>query len=206
MDHGFYGLHECHYWRAPNPSCWIIGTPFSNSICGEISQGPRLECLWYQVSPRGCCQKFHQVVRHRAPSLTLQLEGSSIVPYRTNCVTFIKGSPCARTPCPYAHKCNKPCCGRDYPGSGAPSPSNPISSRIQGLWNLTVNNMAPATAASSFEYLATPVNVLNLHRIFNNHLYREFVNKLCLKLRKGAMFGYAGPTRFRFFKEFTSAT
>lgn len=42
--------------------------------------------------------------------------------YRT-CHNFNKDIPCARTPCPYAHKCNKPGCGRDHPGIRCPSPS-----------------------------------------------------------------------------------
>ena len=39
--------------------------------------------------------------------------------YRT-CHNFNKGFSCARTPCPYAHKCNKPGCGGDHPGIRCP--------------------------------------------------------------------------------------
>ena len=35
--------------------------------------------------------------------------------YRT-CHNFNKDIPCVRTPCPYPQRCNKPGCGRDYPG------------------------------------------------------------------------------------------
>ena len=41
------------------------------------------------------------------------------------CHNFNRGFSCARTPCPYAHKCNKPGCGRDHPGIRCPIPSEP---------------------------------------------------------------------------------
>ena len=40
--------------------------------------------------------------------------------YRT-CHNFNKGWLCARTPCPFAHKCNKPGCGGDQPGHRCPT-------------------------------------------------------------------------------------
>lgn len=39
------------------------------------------------------------------------------------CHNYNKGFPCARTPYPYAHKCNKPRCGRDHPGIECLTPS-----------------------------------------------------------------------------------
>ena len=42
--------------------------------------------------------------------------------YRT-CHNFNKGWLRVRTPCPYAHKCNKPGCGEDHPGHWCPTPS-----------------------------------------------------------------------------------
>ena len=44
--------------------------------------------------------------------------------YRT-CHNFNKGFSCTRTPCPYAHKCNKRGCGRDHPGIRCPNSSEP---------------------------------------------------------------------------------
>ena len=37
------------------------------------------------------------------------------------CHNFNKGIPCSRTPCRYAHKCNKYGCGEDHPGSKCPN-------------------------------------------------------------------------------------
>ena len=42
--------------------------------------------------------------------------------YRT-CHNYNKDIPCVRTPCPYAHKCNKPGCGRDHLEIRCPTPS-----------------------------------------------------------------------------------
>ena len=44
--------------------------------------------------------------------------------YRT-CHNFNKGFSCTRTPCPYAHKCNKQGCGRDHPRIRCPNSSEP---------------------------------------------------------------------------------
>lgn len=92
------------------------------------------------------------------------------------------------------------------PGSGAPPPPNLISRHHQGLGNPTVSNIAPATAASSFGGIVTPVNVLNLQHALSNHPNREFVNKLCLELREGARIGYSGPRLFRFSKNLPTAS
>lgn len=37
------------------------------------------------------------------------------------CFNFNRGVPCARTPCPYAHKCNRSGCGKDHPGIKCPN-------------------------------------------------------------------------------------
>jgi len=37
------------------------------------------------------------------------------------CHNFNRGVPCARTPCIYAHKCNRSGCGKDHPGIKCPS-------------------------------------------------------------------------------------
>ena len=37
------------------------------------------------------------------------------------CHNFNRGVPCARTPCIYAHKCNRSGCGKDHPGINCPS-------------------------------------------------------------------------------------
>ena len=92
------------------------------------------------------------------------------------------------------------------PGSGAPSPPNPISSHPYGLGIPTVSTIAPATAASNFGGVVTPVNVFNLHRALHNHPNREFVNKLCLELMEGAMIGYSGPRQFRFSRNLPTAS
>ena len=92
------------------------------------------------------------------------------------------------------------------PGTGAPPTLNPISSHPQGEGNLTVSNLAPSTAASSFGGLVTPVNVFNLQIALSNHPNREFVNKLYLELREGARIGYSGPRHFRFSKNLPTAS
>lgn len=69
-----------------------------------------------------------------------------------------------------------------------------------------MSNIAPATAASSFGGIVTPVNVLNLQHALSNHPNREFVNKLCLELREGARIGYSGPRLFRFSKNLPTAS
>ena len=40
-----------------------------------------------------------------------------------NCTrhNFNRGVPCARTPCIYAHKCNRSGCGKDHPGIRCPN-------------------------------------------------------------------------------------
>ena len=82
--------------------------------------------------------------------------------YRT-CHNFNKGFSCARTPCPYAHKCNKPGRGKITSGTGAPPPPNLISSHPHGMGIPTVSTIAPATAVSNLGGVVTPVNVFNLH-------------------------------------------
>ena len=50
------------------------------------------------------------------------------------CFNFNKGVPCARTPCPYTHQCNKPGCtaahpGKDHPDSSSSGPTQLKTSR-----------------------------------------------------------------------------
>ena len=78
------------------------------------------------------------------------------------CHNFNKGFSCARTPCPYAHRCNKQGCVGITPGSGALLPLNQKSSHLHGLGSPTVSTIAPATVASNFGGVITPVNVFNL--------------------------------------------
>ena len=113
--------------------------------------------------------------------------------YRT-CHNFNKGFSCARTPCPYAHRCNKPGCRGDHPGIRCPFPTpNQKSNHPHGLGSLTVSTIAPATVASNFGGVVTPVNFFNLQCALHSHPDRVFVNKLCLELREGARIGYSGP-------------
>ena len=69
-----------------------------------------------------------------------------------------------------------------------------------------MSNIASTTAASSFEGLVTPVNVLNLQIALSNHPNREFVNKLCVELREGARIGYSDPRNFGFSKNLRTAS
>ena len=50
------------------------------------------------------------------------------------CFNLNKGVPCARTPCPYTHQCNKPGCtaahpGKDHPDSSSSGPTQSKTSR-----------------------------------------------------------------------------
>ena len=47
------------------------------------------------------------------------------------CLNFNKGVPCAHTPCPYTHQCNKPRCTVAHPGKNHPdsSSSGPTQSK-----------------------------------------------------------------------------
>ena len=118
------------------------------------------------------------------------------------CHNFNKGFSCARTPCPYAYRCNKPGCQGDHPGIRCPSPLNQKSSHPHGLGSPTVSTIAPTTTASNFGRSVTPVNVFNPH----SHPDWVFVNKLCLELRKGARIGYSGPRQFRFSRNLPTAS
>ena len=42
-------------------------------------------------------------------------------PENRTCHNFNRGVPCARTPCSYAHKCNRSGCGKDHPGIKCPT-------------------------------------------------------------------------------------
>ena len=128
--------------------------------------------------------------------------------YRT-CHNFKKGFSCARTPCPYAHKCNKPGCGGDHPGIRCPTPPPPpnrTSSHPPRLGIPTVSTIAPDTVASNFGGAVAPVNVFNLQCALHSHPNRVFVNKLRLELREGARIGYTGPRQFRFSRNLPTAS
>ena len=126
--------------------------------------------------------------------------------YRT-CHNFNKGFSCARTPCPYAHKCNKPGCRGDHPGIRCPiPPPNRTSSHPHGLGIPTVSTIASDTVASNFGGAVTLVNVFNLQCALHSHPNRVFVNKLCLELREGARIGYSGPRQFHFSRNLPTAS
>lgn len=125
--------------------------------------------------------------------------------YRT-CHNFNKDIPVIGPPAPMHTSATSQVVEGIIPGSGAPPPPNLISRHHQGLGNPTVSNIAPATAASSFGGIVTPVNVLNLQHALSNHPNREFVNKLGLELREGARIGYSGPRLFRFSKNLPTAS
>ena len=109
------------------------------------------------------------------------------------CHNFNKVFSCARTPCPYAHKCNKPGCGREHPGIRCLFLSEPDKQPPPQAGNSnSEHHIAPATTASDFGGVLTQVNVFNLHRALHNHPNREFVNKMCLKLMEGARIDFFG--------------
>ena len=122
------------------------------------------------------------------------------------CHNFHKGFSCARTPCPHAQRCNKPGCGGITPGSGALLPLNQKSSHLHGLGSPTMSTVAPATVASNFRSVITPVNVFNLQCALHSNPDRIFVNKLCLELREGARIGFSGPRQFRFSRNLPNAS
>lgn len=122
------------------------------------------------------------------------------------CHNFNKGFSCARTPCTYAHRCNKPGCGGITLGSGALLPLNQKSSHLHGLGSPTVSTIASATVASNFGGVITPVNVFNLQCALHSNPDRVLVNKLCLELREGAKIGYSGPRQFRFSRNLPNAS
>ena len=122
------------------------------------------------------------------------------------CHNFNKGFSCARTPCPYAHRCNKPGCGGDHPGIRCPFPPEPEKQPLHGLGSPTVSTIAPATVASNFGGVVTPVNIFNLQCALHSHPDRVFVNKLCLELREGARIGYSSPRQLRFSRNLPTAS
>ena len=92
------------------------------------------------------------------------------------------------------------------PGPGAPFPPIPKRGNPHGLGIPTASTIAPATAASNFGGVVTPVNVFNLQWALRSHPDRFFVNKLCLELREGASIGYSGPRQFRFSRNLLTAS
>lgn len=129
------------------------------------------------------------------PSTTITSRGTEI---RT-CHNYNRGVPCARTPCIYAHKCNRSGAGRIIPGLSAPiSMEEQKKSLFQGWESHSPSTRAPATEKRSFGGVVTPVNIVNLYQALSNHPEREFVNKLCSELREGARIGYSGPRCPRF--------
>ena len=113
---------------------------------------------------------------------------------------FNKGVPCARTPCIYAHKCNRSGCGKDHPGIKCPSFSGTERERepLPKVGKSLHSTTAPATETRSFGGVVTPVNVANLYQALFNHPVKEFVSKLRSDLREGAWTGYSGPRCPRF--------
>ena len=121
-------------------------------------------------------------------------------PENRTCHNFNRGVPCARTPCSYAHKCNRSGCGKDHPGIKCPTnygTEKPLH-REGKLPPPPPSPKAPATEKNSFGGIVTPVKVETLYQALSDHPEREFVNKLCLELREGARIGYSGPRSPRF--------
>ena len=106
--------------------------------------------------------------------------------------------PCARTPCSYAHKCNRSGCGKDHPGIKCPTNYGTDKQPPHREGKSPPSTKAPATEKNSFGGIVTPVNVETLYQALSDHPEREFVNKLCLELREGARIGYSGPRYPRF--------
>ena len=125
--------------------------------------------------------------------------------YRT-CHNFNKGFSCARTPCPMHIGATSQVVEGITLGSGALSPLNQKSSYLHGLGSPTVSTTAPATVASNFGGVVTPVNIFNLQCALHSHPDRVFVNKLCLDLREGARIGYSGPRQFRFSRNLSTSS
>ena len=104
----------------------------------------------------------------------VQLEGTNIVLVTTSTrVSHVPG-----LPAPMHTSATSQVVERITPGSGAPSPPNLTSSNPHGLGIPTASTIAPATVASNYGGVVTPVNVFNLHCALQNHPNREFVNKL----------------------------
>ena len=110
--------------------------------------------------------------------------------YRT-CFNFNKGFSCARTPCPYTHRCNKPGCGGGHPGIRRPFFPEPEKQPPLRAGKSNSEHLAPVAMASNFGGVVTPVNVFKLQCALHSHTDRGFVNKMCLKLRGGARIGYS---------------
>ena len=113
------------------------------------------------------------------------------------CHNYNKGYACARTPCMFAHKCNRTGCGKDHPGYKCPS-SPPTQNCLSPTATAPTEgkNPPPDTTVgekNNFNTIVTPVNVSLLRRGLSGHPNQSFVNKLCSELTDGAHIGYSGP-------------
>lgn len=105
----------------------------------------------------------------------------------------------ARKPCPYAHKYNQPGYGKDHPGIRCPIPSESDKQPPQQAGKSNSEQHGSSHHGKQF-WGCSHSNVLNPHCALSNHTNREFLNKLCFKLRQGDRIGYSGPRLFRFSK------
>ena len=101
---------------------------------------------------------------------------------RDLCFNFNKGVPCAHTPCPYTHQCNKPGCTAAHPGKDHPDSSS------SGPTKRLATQAIPPEAA--IEYLSklsstTPIDLPQLALSFHDHPDHPSVDAVLNGLSQG---------------------
>lgn len=82
--------------------------------CGE--RDAQLYLDTFTGLPKSCCRSCSSSDNH-ADSCTLSTHTSWNIPTQSDlCYNFNNGRPCARTPCPYKHRCNQPGCNASHSG------------------------------------------------------------------------------------------
>ena len=107
------------------------------------------------------------------------------------CFNFNKGVPCARTPCPYTHQCNKPGCTaahprKDHPDSSSSGPTQSKTSR---------SSHSPEAAIEYLSKLSptTPIDLSQLALYLHDHPDSASVDAVLTGLSQGFKIGFQGP-------------
>ena len=82
------------------------------------------------------------------------------------CFNFNKGRPCARTPCPYKHRCNQPGCAATHCTQAKSILSSPATEK-KGLNHLQALAVPPESTPEYLSHLTppAPLTSLNWHSI-----------------------------------------
>ena len=106
------------------------------------------------------------------------------------CFNFNKGVPCAHTPCPYTHQCNKPGCTAAHPGK-----DHPDSSSSGPTQRLATEAIPPEAAIEYLSKLSstTPIDLPQLALYFHDHPDHPSVDAVLNGLSQGFKIGFQGP-------------